>query len=101
MNNIKINKIDIPQLVKIRKHEANINELQLLLKNHKKIVNLTNKDISDFEYEAKAKIFYNMPSLDERKRNAILDDFLPRLGLVPKKEEKRDSGNKIFGLFRR
>lgn len=47
MNNIKINKIDIPQFVKIRKHEANINELQLLLKNHKKIVNLTNKDISN------------------------------------------------------
>ena len=71
---------------------------------HQKIVLnkslLSNKDIADFEYEAKVKIFYNMPSLDERKKNSILEDFLYRLGIVTKKEEKRETG-KIFGLFRR
>ena len=41
-----------------------------------------------------------MPSLDERKKNSILEDFLYRLGIVTKKEEKRETG-KIFGLFRR
>ena len=61
---------------------------------------LTNKDITDFEYEAKTKVFYNMPPLDERKRNPVFDDFLSRLGLIQHKEEKRESG-KIFGLFRR
>lgn len=72
---------------------------------HKKIVLnkslLTNRDITDFEYEAKAKVFYNMPPLDERKKNPIFDDFLARLGIIGKKEERKDSGNKIFGLFRR
>lgn len=90
---IKLNKL-------MRRNRMIFSKLQ-----HKKIIlnksTLTNKDIVDFEYEAKAKIFYNMPSLDERKRNAIFDDFLPRLGLIAKKEEKRESGNKIFGLFRR
>ena len=61
---------------------------------------LTNKDITDFEYEAKAKVFYNMPPLDERKKNPIFDDFLSRLGLIQSKEEKKETG-KIFGLFRR
>lgn len=61
---------------------------------------LTNKDITDFEYEARTKFFYNMPPLDERKKNPIFDDFLARLGLVSKKEEKKEN-TKIFGLFRR
>lgn len=61
---------------------------------------LTNKDITDFEYEAKTKVFYNMPPLDERKRNPIFDDFLSRMGLISAKAEKKESG-KIFGLFRR
>ena len=93
-----------PTIIKLNKLMKRNKMIFSKLQHRKIILNkstLTNKDISDFEYEAKAKIFYNMPSLDERKRNAILDDFLPRLGLVPKKEEKRDSGNKIFGLFRR
>ena len=55
----------------------------------------------DFEYEAKAKIFYNMPPLDERKKNPIFEDFLSRLGLINKPQEKKESGGKIFGLFRR
>ena len=93
-----------PTIIKLNKLMKRNKMIFSKLQHRKIILNkstLTNKDISDFEYEAKAKIFYNMPSLDERKRNAIFDDFLPRLGLVPKKEEKRDSGNKIFGLFRR
>ena len=61
---------------------------------------LTNKDIGDFEYEARTRIFYNLPPLDERKRNPILDDFLARMRLLVKKDNKKDS-NRIFGLFRR
>ena len=57
--------------------------------------------IVDFEYEAKAKIFYNIPPLDERKKNPIFEDFLSRLGLINKPQEKKESGGKIFGLFRR
>lgn len=61
---------------------------------------LTNKDITDFEYEAKTRVFYNMPPLDERKKNPVVEDFLSRLGLLEKTEQKKES-NKIFGLFRR
>lgn len=90
---IKLNKL-------MRKNHMIFSKLQ-----HKKIILnkslLTNKDIVDFEYEAKAKIFYNMPPLDERKKNPIFEDFLSRLGLINKPQEKKESGGKIFGLFRR
>lgn len=62
---------------------------------------LTNKDITDFEYEAKTKVFYNMPPLDERKKNPVVEDFLSRLGILEKTVDKKESNNKIFGLFRR
>ena len=60
---------------------------------------LLNNDVNDFESEAGIKVFYNMPSLDERKRNEIINNFLGKLGLI-----KNNSGNNsggIFGLFRR
>ncbi len=60
---------------------------------------LTNKDIVDFEYEAKAKVFYNIPPLDERKKNSVLTDFLSRIGLVAKQKEEKEEG-KILGLFK-
>ena len=63
---------------------------------------LTNKDVSDFEFEAKTKIFYNLPPLDERKKNHVLGDFLGRLGLIEiKGTSEGENNNKIFGLFRR
>ena len=42
---------------------------------------LLNNDVFDFESEAGIKVFYNMPPLDERKRNSIIHDFLSKLGL--------------------
>ena len=63
---------------------------------------LSNKDVNDFEYEAGFKVFYNMPPLDDRKQNAIINDFLSRIGLLNQPiGEKKDNSNKIFGLFRR
>ncbi len=61
---------------------------------------LLNNDVSDFEGEASIKVFYNMPSLDERKRNEIINDFLVRLGLLSSNSNNNSSGG-IFGLFRR
>ena len=60
---------------------------------------LLNNDVFDFESEVAIKVFYNMPPLDERKRNAIINDFLTKLGLFNR--NSRPSSNKIFGLFRR
>ena len=61
---------------------------------------LLNNDVFDFEGEAGIKVFYNLPPLDERKKNAILVDFLTRLGLLGGNSTNNNS-NKIFGLFRR
>lgn len=92
-----------PSTIKLNKLMRRNRNIFSKLQQSKIVLNkslLSNKDIADFEYEAKSRIFYNMPPLDERKKNPILDDFLSRLGLVRRKEEKKDAG-KIFGLFRR
>ena len=73
------------------------------LTNKKVVLNrsaLLNNDVSDFEGEAGIRVFYNMPSLDERKRNEIINDFLVKLGLLKGNSNGNNSGG-IFGLFRR
>lgn len=62
---------------------------------------LSNKDVSEFEYEANAKIFYNIPCLDDRADNNILVDFLGRLGLIDTTGSKQGEGSGLFGIFRR
>ncbi len=74
------------------------------LKGKKIVLNkslLKHSDIMDFEYEAKTKVFYNLPPLNEREtgKNPILGDLLAKIGII-KGKEKEDEG-KIFGLFRR
>ena len=61
---------------------------------------LSNSDIMDFEYEGKTKVFYNIPPLNDRVKNPVLSDFLSKIGLINKTSEK-ESGGKIFGLFKR
>lgn len=73
------------------------------LRNSKVVLNqslLLNNDVFDFEGEAGLKVFYNMPPLDERKRNAIITDFLSKLGILQAPSSSGGS-NRIFGLFRR
>ena len=63
---------------------------------------LMNNDIADFENEANVKVFFNVPPLDERKRNGIMGDFLIKIGLVNRPiNQMRGASGKIFGLFRR
>lgn len=43
---------------------------------------LTMQDITEFEYEAKTKVFFNLPPMDERQDNStVLQDLLNRLGI--------------------
>ena len=87
---LKLNKL-------IRRNKIVFQQLQ----NRRVILNkslLTSKDVSDFESEAGIRVYYNMPPLDERKRNGIINDFLVKLGLIG---GSNNNGNKIFGLFRR
>lgn len=62
---------------------------------------LSSKDVLDFEYESKLKIFYNMPPLDEREKEIMaLNRFLVRLGFdkqqIGAEQERKRS---ILGLF--
>lgn len=61
---------------------------------------LSNKDVTEFEYESNSKVFFNLPPLDERKKNAILIDFLSRIGIGNETNAKKEDGSKIFGLFK-
>ena len=93
-----------PSIIKLNKLIRRNHTIFSKLKGKKLILNkslLSNKDITDFEYETNAKVFYNMPPLDERKRNGVISDFLGRIGLLSKVEEKKGNSNKIFGMFRR
>lgn len=58
---------------------------------------LTVSDVKEFEYEAKVKMFYNIPPLDERKdHQMVLDSFLEKLDVF------RESGSKsgLFNIFK-
>lgn len=61
---------------------------------------LDSKDILDFEYEAKTKVFYNLPPLDERdKENRALNAFLVRMGFDRQYDSEEENRKKILGLF--
>ena len=91
-----------PSTIKLNRLVRRNREVFTKLANKKVILNqslLLNNDVFDFESEAAIKVFYNMPPLDERKRNAIISDFLTKLGILG--SNSRNNNNKIFGLFRR
>ena len=74
------------------------------LKGKKIVLNkslLDAKDILDFEYESKSKIFYSVPPLDEKKKDhPILDVFLTKLGFGRQKIDENKEKSKILGLFK-
>ena len=92
-----------PSTIKLNKLIKTNRSIFNRLKHKKVVLNkslLNSKDLSEFEYEAGLKVFYNMPPLNERKRNEEVVDLLRKIGLVTEKPtEKKDS--KVFGLFRR
>ena len=92
-----------PSTIKLNRLVRRNREVFSKLNNKKVVLNqslLLNNDVFDFESEAAIRVFYNMPPLDERKRNAIIGDFLTKLGILSP-NSKNGNNNKIFGLFRR
>lgn len=90
-----------PSIIKLNKLIRINSNVFEKLKGRKLILNkslLSEKEISSFEAEAKIEVFYNIPALNERKRNDVLYDFLEKLELVSEYDKK---DNKVFGLFRR
>ena len=61
---------------------------------------LSNRDVEELENESGLKFFFNMPTLNDRVKNEAIVNFLDSIGMI-NRSETSDSGNKIFGLFRR
>lgn len=73
-----------PSVIKLNRLTMITPQVLRSLKDKRVVLNkslLSSKDVLDFEYEARVKVFYNLPPLDEReKRNAPLVEFLNKLG---------------------
>ena len=66
--------------------------------------NIKQSELSEFEYETKAKVFFNLPSIDERSLpNNKVNELLSKLGFV-KQNVSADDGsenkNKLLGMFK-
>ena len=76
------------------------------MKNYKLVLNkclLSDKDIKDFEYESRCKVFESIPPLDDKKeRNPILNNLLYKMGFdkqTPTSGAKKPVG-KLFGIVK-
>ena len=92
-----------PSVIKLNRLMMMDNMAIRRLKDKKIILNqsfINSKDILDFEYEARVKIFYNLPPLDERDvHNVPLNAFLVRLGFERQQDVESENRKKILGLF--
>ena len=92
-----------PSVIKLNRLMMMDNMAIRRLKDKKIVLNqslINSKDILDFEYEARVKIFYNLPPLDERdNHNVPLNAFLVRLGFERQQDAENENRKKILGLF--
>lgn len=93
-----------PGLIKLNKLIRKDKKAFEKLKDKKIILNrsvLNNQDIADFEYEARSKVYFNLPYLDDKlDRHHILDEFLLKLGFVRLEDGKEEKGSKLFNIFK-
>lgn len=59
---------------------------------------LSGKEISEFEFEAKTHVFYNMPPLNDRRKNEDVVNLLSKLGVFGNNSSKKDG--KFLGIFK-
>ena len=88
-----------PGIVRLNKLIKSDNNIYLKVSNGKVILNrssIKEEEISNFEYETKFKIFYNMPNFnDRRERLQVVDKFLYKLGFKKQNPEIK----KVFNIF--
>lgn len=61
---------------------------------------LSSKDVLDFEYESRMKVFYNMPPLDEREKDIhALNGFLSKMGFRMSSDTEETKKPKLLGIF--
>ena len=92
-----------PSTIKLNKLMMINNKILDILKNKKIVLNksvLSSKDVLDFEYESKMKVYYNIPPLDDREKNVMaLNKFLVRLGFDKQQDDEHEKKNKVLGIF--
>lgn len=92
-----------PSIIKLNKLMMTDGKVLQKLKGKKVILNqslLSSKDVLDFEYESKIKIFYNMPPLNEREANIqVLNSFLTKAGFTRQAGGEQDKKSKLLGIF--
>lgn len=73
-----------PGIIKLNKLIRTDRKIFDKLRGKKIVLNrsvLDNKDVRDFEHESGSKVFFNIPSLDEKlDNNQVIDEFLVALG---------------------
>ena len=93
-----------PSTIKLNNLVKKNKAILSFLKEKKVILNkslLTSKEVGEFENESGLNILYNMPPLNDRKRNGAITDFLIKIRLISDNDSNKNSANKIFGLFRK
>lgn len=93
-----------PSIIKLNKLIKTNRTVFERLKGKKIVLNkslLNNKDVTEFEYEANAKVYYNLPPINDREKSSDMSEFMYRLGLVDDVATKHNEINKVFGIFKR
>lgn len=92
-----------PGLIKLNKLIRGDKNAFEKLKDKRIVLNksvLNSRDISDFENEAKAQVFFNIPYLDDKKEHEqVLDDFLVALGFS-RLNSSGSGKTKLFNIFK-
>ena len=92
-----------PGLIKLNKLIRRDGSVFEKLKTKKIVLNksiLTNKDVSDFEYESNSKVFFNIPYLDDKKEyHKALEDFLIEMEFIRFKPTGQPKSKNIFSIF--
>ena len=92
-----------PSTIKLNKLILGNSKILEVLKTKKVVLNksvLSSKDVLDFEYESRLKVFYNIPPLNDRDINIIaLNKFLVKLGFIKQQDGESEKKNKILGIF--
>lgn len=92
-----------PSIIKLNKLIRGNKEIFSQLKDRRVVLNkslLSDKDVSDFEYESRISVFYNMPPLDDRKLSDAMYKFAIKANLVEGNLSNKEN-SRVFGLFRR
>ena len=74
------------------------------LKGEKILLNrsvLNETDVSDFEYESRSKIYFNVPYLDDKlDNNRVLNDLLIKLGFDKLNGDSGEKNGSLFNIFK-